>query len=439
MKNYYKILNINRNASDENIKRAFRILAIRYHPDKNLGDNTFTEKFIAVKEAYDILSNSSTKVEYDKGYDIVYGKEKNTDSSANNYQEDKNEPQQKYTNKEKENKTTQRYKETQPFFTQYEREKQETLEEKPSINHWREPIEDDLEFFQFPKNIGRIISGYTTLKKDINPTTDKQQIGCYAQAIFISLLVSLGIIYFLDVQEDPFLIVLWIILPLLAAVYFAKEGVKFEHFCSYIGVNGFAIYKCTDERSNITKNIEINFNDVTDLIKITQVNKKNFNYSHTDFAFVWIKNEKEIYAEENQYFDEKGNPQRNNTEYWINTFAEKYWTVYLLDKMEHDLEKKGYIEFNLFVFENNKPIKTPYIHLSIGSIKFLTPKGNVVYNFDDIKKVYTKGTTLYIEHKNYEKFLFFFESGDKNGIPLLNLGNREFFFKALDLLLGYKF
>ena len=53
MTNYYDILEIDSNASFEEIKKAFRILAIKYHPDKNLGDNYFADKFIEVKQAYD--------------------------------------------------------------------------------------------------------------------------------------------------------------------------------------------------------------------------------------------------------------------------------------------------------------------------------------------------------------------------------------------------
>jgi hypothetical protein len=51
--------------------------------------------------------------------------------------------------------------------------------------------------------------------------------------------------------------------------------------------------------------------------------------------------------------------------------------------------------------------------------------------------MYSKGADLFIEHKNFEKKLFFFKSGNQDSIPLRMLCNRQFFYKAMELLLGY--
>ena len=61
MKNYYKILKINKNADKQDIKCAYRILAIKYHPDKG-GSN---EKFKEISEAYEVLSDDKKKFKYD--------------------------------------------------------------------------------------------------------------------------------------------------------------------------------------------------------------------------------------------------------------------------------------------------------------------------------------------------------------------------------------
>ena len=63
MKNYYKILGVSQNASKEDIKRAYRKLAHKYHPDKKDGDES---KFKEVNEAYQILSDESKKSQYDR-------------------------------------------------------------------------------------------------------------------------------------------------------------------------------------------------------------------------------------------------------------------------------------------------------------------------------------------------------------------------------------
>lgn len=63
---YYEILGIERNASDDDIKKAYRKLAIKYHPDKNPGDKTAEEKFKEATEAYEILKDPQKRTQYDQ-------------------------------------------------------------------------------------------------------------------------------------------------------------------------------------------------------------------------------------------------------------------------------------------------------------------------------------------------------------------------------------
>ena len=57
MKNYYEILNLNRNATTEEIREAYRKLAFKYHPDRNKESDT-NERFLEISEAYEILKDS---------------------------------------------------------------------------------------------------------------------------------------------------------------------------------------------------------------------------------------------------------------------------------------------------------------------------------------------------------------------------------------------
>lgn len=64
-KDYYKILGVEKGANADEIKKAFRKLAVKYHPDKNPGDKKAEEKFKEVNEAYDVLGDSEKKKKYD--------------------------------------------------------------------------------------------------------------------------------------------------------------------------------------------------------------------------------------------------------------------------------------------------------------------------------------------------------------------------------------
>ena len=62
---YYEILEISRGASGNEIKKAYRRLALKFHPDRNQGDKESEEKFKKINEAYQILSDAQKREIYD--------------------------------------------------------------------------------------------------------------------------------------------------------------------------------------------------------------------------------------------------------------------------------------------------------------------------------------------------------------------------------------
>src|ERR671928_1010529 len=68
-KDYYGALGVKKNASEEDIRKAFRKLARKYHPDVNPGDKSAEERFKAISEANDVLSDPKKRKIYDQlGY-----------------------------------------------------------------------------------------------------------------------------------------------------------------------------------------------------------------------------------------------------------------------------------------------------------------------------------------------------------------------------------
>ena len=65
-RDYYEVLEVEKTASVEEIKKAYRKKAIQYHPDKNPGDKVAEEKFKEAAEAYDVLSNPDKRARYDQ-------------------------------------------------------------------------------------------------------------------------------------------------------------------------------------------------------------------------------------------------------------------------------------------------------------------------------------------------------------------------------------
>src|SRR6476646_2717467 len=65
-RDYYEVLGVTKSASADEIKKAYRKVAMQFHPDRNPGDKSAEESFKEAAEAYEVLSDTGKKAQYDK-------------------------------------------------------------------------------------------------------------------------------------------------------------------------------------------------------------------------------------------------------------------------------------------------------------------------------------------------------------------------------------
>src|SRR3954454_12534008 len=99
LKDYYKILELTPGASVADIKKSFRRLALLYHPDRNFGSNIHEAKFKEIKEAYDVLSDTKQRQEYNSRRREQANEQRHSYSHSHSHSHSYSEPRSRTENK----------------------------------------------------------------------------------------------------------------------------------------------------------------------------------------------------------------------------------------------------------------------------------------------------------------------------------------------------
>jgi DnaJ-domain-containing protein 1 len=129
MRNYYQILGLEINASKEDIKKAYRIYATKFHPDKQNGDKFFEERFKEILEAYEVLSDDGKRANYDAKWKNNFSSGSSQYYRQSHYKSDdelKKEKEQKEKGRQESEETLQ----TEKVRQERERQERETRKRK---------------------------------------------------------------------------------------------------------------------------------------------------------------------------------------------------------------------------------------------------------------------------------------------------------------------
>jgi hypothetical protein len=288
----------------------------------------------------------------------------------------------------------------------------------PNLSHFGSIITTERNYFKKPKNIGKILSAESTI-----------EVGAKPDGILVKLLVVLliplmlvsaftwGVVKWFSISDNDELKFIWGGAFVVSLVWSAVAWVKysFEGKCSYVGELGFSFYEFKNEVENITKAVEVNFNEVTDV----------YSYLNEEGAvtYYWMNKDQVVY----RYFGK-------NDQSFMNA-AKTVWTLFQNKRMIEEMKRDGYLSFNLLNIKRGVEVKSS-VRLWKDKIEFLLQNGSEYYKAEELKNVEIINSVMYFQHDSYDK-KHLLDREKKSKIPLTYLGNRLNFIWALKLLYDF--
>ncbi len=209
---------------------------------------------------------------------------------------------------------------------------------------------------------------------------------------------------------------------------FLKKNSSVYHV---IGEEGFAIYDITEEESsdhNLQIKTEIRY-DECDFIDVHLLDvKTNGIYTESTFTFcVVTKDGYDSRFELSDDYNKKAEIKKLPIEFLFGKKIEEHLTNHLMKNLIRTIDSGGHYDFRMLGY---------VIRLSNDRVSFVKKKSENIYKFDQIKSVYSRGTKLFIEDKDFQKKLFK-TIGQRDKIDINLLVNRRLFLQAFSKYSGY--
>jgi len=293
-------------------------------------------------------------------------------------------------------------------------------------NHDGQAIPPTAEFFQTPPaEIGELFSAHSSLPMG------KQPMPLIIRLLLLTVipaLVAYGTYYWVQNADRDSIAAIYIMggaaflisIPLIAVL------TRFRQTCSYVGSNGLVKFTLKGSRAKIQQETFL-FAEATELRTGQTRHFINGVYTGTQYHFSWTNfTGKVVRKFKGTYKSKVGIPKQNDA-FWLPSAAERAWSIFLLKRMQKELETEGFVHFNLGGVN--------FVRVGRGFFEF-GMKGEVArITNDEIKSLNLNQGQFHIHHKDAR----WFSSKGKFNFSYATMANARLFLLAMEKLTGYRF
>jgi hypothetical protein len=396
LKTLYEILEISTDASEIEIKSAFRKLAKEFHPDKNENNDYFNTRFSEINKAYKILINQSLKIRYDQSLNEKTNVFHQSYTSGNSFDE------------------SQLY----------------TTAEIPKFNHIYESNKNNLVFFKFPKQIGKILTGESDL---IEGTRILNKPELVVHIFKENWLTILGILIFAIVSYNinnriVYSSILFLSISTIYIVFKYLQSFQLLHFIfmnEYVCEQGFAMYVCEKKIENTILDKEISFISISDYFFIEISDFAGLIYKKTFYQIICLdKHQKIIFDYSDEYKSLNRNPPHEQNElYWFNKLAYNQYSNYMFSFYSDLMVKNKTVNFPIYFHG----IILDYLRLNSIGLEYEQDDIILIINYSDINKIQIKRNRMIIKY--FDRISLQPKSIHTVSIDTVYLSNKEILYK----------